>query len=459
MTSKNTVKQCFVYITLPGQTSAVTAARYELANPETNPIGRFVYGRTYLARPDAVEIDPVELRLGAKIEPTTKLNGMYGAIRDASPDYWGRLIIERAKRVAHLDEMDYLLESSDARAGALSFGHNNTPPAPDRSFNTILDLEELQEAALAILEGKKKADKATAEHARRLLLAGTAMGGVRPKAVIEDDEGLWIAKFNRPEDRWDNAKVEHTMLQLAKASGIAAAHSRVETIGNRNVLLVKRFDREKAKEGYLRARMISALTLLRSEDTMEARSRGEWSYLALVETLRRVSSDPKRDAKELFRRMCFNAAATNIDDHARNHAVIAMDRQWKLSPAYDLTPTPAVGMERFLQMIAGDQGTRATAENLLSQAARFLLAPAEAQAIVDEVSKCVRTQWYAIARKEQVTEADCELIRPAFENEGFSFETQPAPKKRALRKAKAKPVKNAEATPTTPTKQRGRTRS
>ena len=187
----------------------------------------------------------------------------------------------------------------------MSFGHNNTPPAPDRNFNTILDLDELQEAALAVLEDKKKGDEAIAEQARRLLLVGTAMGGARPKAVIEDDEGLWIAKFNRPEDGWDNAKVERTMLQLAKASGIAAAHSRVETIGNRNVLLVKRFDREKVKEGYLRARMISALTLLRSEDTMEARSRGEWSYLALVETLRRVSSNPKRDAKELFRRMCF----------------------------------------------------------------------------------------------------------------------------------------------------------
>ena len=129
MTSKNTVKQCFVYITLPGQTDAVTAAKYELSNPETNPVGRLVYGKSYLARSDAMEIDPVELRLGAKIEPTTKFNGLYGAIRDASPDYWGRLIIERAKRVAKLDEMDYLLEySSDARAGALSFGHNNTPP-------------------------------------------------------------------------------------------------------------------------------------------------------------------------------------------------------------------------------------------------------------------------------------------------------------------------------------------
>ena len=154
--------------------------------------------------------------------------------------------------------------------------------------------------ALEVIEDKGKMTNAKAEQARRLLLVGTAMGGARPKAVVEDAEGLWIAKFNRPDDRWDSAKVEHMMLQLARACGIAAAHSRVTTIGHRNVLLVKRFDREKVEAGYLRARMVSALTLLRSGDSMEARGRGEWSYLGFVEALRRVSSDAKRDARELF---------------------------------------------------------------------------------------------------------------------------------------------------------------
>src|SRR5262245_49525031 len=116
-TSKNTKKECFVYITLPRQTETVTAAKYELSNPETNPVGNFFYGRSYLARTDAVEIDPLELKFGTTIEATAKLNGMYGALRDASPDYWGRLVIQRALGVASLDEMDYLLQSSDARAG------------------------------------------------------------------------------------------------------------------------------------------------------------------------------------------------------------------------------------------------------------------------------------------------------------------------------------------------------
>jgi serine/threonine-protein kinase HipA len=218
--------------------------------------------------------------------------------------------------------------------------------------------------------------------------------------------------------------------------------ARLVAVGNCNVILVKRFDRTKLSEDYTRARMISALTLLRSEDTMEARKRGEWSYLALVEELRRVSADPKRDAQELFRRMCFNAAASNLDDHARNHALIAIERDWRLSPAYDLTPSPSVGMERFLQMTAGDQGTRATAENLLSQAHRFMLQRDEAEKIVPEIAGKIRSRWYGVARGEQVTEGDCELIRPAFENEGFNFA------KAAVQKPKPKAKKKKGASRT-----------
>lgn len=448
MTSK-APKQCFVYITLPGQTETVTAAKYELTNRDGVAIGRLVYGKSYLARSDAVELDPVELRFGSTIEPTTKFNGVYGALRDASPDYWGRLIIERAQDAAKLDEMDYLLNSSNARAGALSFGLNNAPPGPDRKFNTILDLEGLQEDALAILESNdqsKRTNDAKMEQARRLLLFGTAMGGARPKAIVEHENALWVAKFNKPDDRWDSAKVEDAMLHLARACGIASAHSQVVSVGNRNVLLVKRFDRKKLGKDYLRARMISALTLLRSEDTLEARARGEWSYLGLVEALRRVSADPKRDARELFKRMCFNAAASNLDDHARNHAIIAMEHEWRLSPAYDLTPSPQVATERFLQMTAGSQGTRASAENLLSQANRFLLEPDEAATIVAEVSTVVRNKWYGIARSVQVTEGDCELIRPAFENPGFDYAKPPAKKKKKTAATRS-PKKSAKKSP------------
>jgi hypothetical protein len=62
--------------------------------------------------------------------------------------------------------------------------------------------------------------------------------------------------------------------------------------------------------------------------------------------------------------MCFNAPISNPDDHPRNHAIIAWDRDWKLSPAYDLTPMSLIGLEwRDLAMMCGDAGRAAAATN------------------------------------------------------------------------------------------------
>jgi len=208
------------------------------------------------------------------------------------------------------------------------------------------------------------------------------------------------------------------MLTLARECGLAVARSRVVDIAGRDVLLVKRFDRERTGQGYLRARMISALTLLRAEDTWQ--SRDKWSYVALAEELRRVCTEPARNAQELFRRMCFNALITNTDDHPRNHALLAWQAHWALSPAYDLTPATPVSLERRdLAMTCGDLGRHANARNLLSQCARFLLAPEAAAVIIDRMEAQVRASWYATAREAGVTEKDCEKIAPAFAYPGF----------------------------------------
>ena len=250
------------------------------------------------------------------------------------------------------------------------------------------------------------------------MVIGTSMGGARPKAVVEDENGLWIAKFNCPDDPWNNARVEHAMLTLARACGLTTADSRMVDVAGRDVLLVKRFDREKAEGGYLRTRMVSALTLLRAEDTYQ--SRDKWSYVLLAEEVRRVCAEPAQNATELFRRMCFNALISNVDDHPRNHAVIAKETDWKLSPAYDLTPAVSISQERRdLAMECGDVGRFANANNLLSQSARFLLKPDEAEAIIDTMEEQVRSAWYATARSAGVSENECERISAAFVYAGF----------------------------------------
>ena len=421
MTSKPAPTGCFVYITLPGATEAVTAARLELTNRGGVPLGRLVYGKSYLARSDAVAIDPVELMLGPRTYETAMMKGVFGALRDASPDSWGRRIIDRHAGKSPLSELDYLLESPDDRAGALSFGLGQKPPAPRRKFNQAIVLGKLQAIADAIVKDEELPADPEVTQAGELLLEGTSMGGARPKAVVEDDEGLWIAKFNRADDKWNYARIEHAMLVLARGCGLTTAESKVISIGARDVLLIKRFDREKTGAGYQRARMVSALTLLKTDDSAQLREK--WSYVLLVEELRRVSAEPKKDAAELFRRMCFNALISNTDDHPRNHAIIAKRRDWRLSPAYDIVPTPQVSLERRdLAMICGDEGRLANATNLLSQAARFLLSSDDAKSIVDAMKERVKGTWYEVARSVGGSEQDCERIARAFAYPGFDLE-------------------------------------
>ena len=420
MISKNPATEFFVYITLPGEVAAVTAGKFVLTKtPRSDPLGRFVYGRSYLDNLQAVPLDPVELKLSTKTYETVQLNGIFGALRDAGPDYWGRRVIDKYAGKPQLGEIDYLLESPDDRAGALGFGLNAAPPAPLRKFNETLDLERLQTLADALVKDEIPNDPA-ASQVQDLLLLGTSMGGARPKAVVQDTDGLWIAKFNRNDDKWNNTRVEHSMLQLARECGITTAESRIEVVGGRDVLLIKRFDRERTAKGYTRARMVSGLTVLRADEVAEKRK--NWSYLLLVEELRRIVAESKKDARELFRRVSFNALISNIDDHPRNHAFLAKEKEWKLSPAYDLTPSVPISQDRRdLAMDCGDMGRFANAKNILSQHARFLLERVEAEKIISDMKTQVEATWYNTVRACGVSERDATTIRDAFVYPGFSM--------------------------------------
>jgi serine/threonine-protein kinase HipA len=415
------MRECFVYIVPPAQSAFVPAARFEWRPDQGRlPLGRLVYGRRYLERRDAVPLDPLELPLTSGVYETRNLGGVFGALRDAAPDYWGRRVIQRHVNVDLL-EIDYLLQSPDDRAGALGFGLNVQPPAPKREFNQTVALAKLQAMADAILADEEHTPiDPIAARLEELLLIGTSMGGARPKTVVEADGALWVAKFNCATDRWNNARVEHAMLRLADACGLRVATSRIEPIGDRDVLLVKRFDRAAGEGGYRRARMLSGLTLLRAGDTI--RDRDRWSYPLLAEQLRRLVARPTEDAQELFRRMAFNALISNSDDHPRNHAFIALAEDWHLSPAYDLTPTAPPSLERRdLALACGDQGRRANADNLLSQCGRFLLPREAAAKLLDDMQAQVRARWYEVARREGVGERDCERIAGAFAYPGFRY--------------------------------------
>ena len=410
-------RECYVYVVPPGETEFVTAGRFRVApTPAGASLGKFIYGRSYLRRDNAVELDPVELRLKTGEFETALMGGFFGAVRDAMPDAWGRRVIERHLQAGQLAEFDYLLRAPDDRVGALGFGLSREPPSAKPGFNRPLDLERLQRAAAAIIADVPEQSAPSLDlTVRDLLLAGaTSMGGARPKAVVEDGDALWVAKFAREDDSWSHPKVEHGLLQLAKLCGLNAAGSKLASVAGRDLLLVRRFDRDDAAAGsYFRHRMASALTLLRAEDA--AANRRNWSYLMLADEIRRISASPQADLRELFARMCFNAAVSNLDDHPRNHAVLAKGRNWRLSPAYDLTPSPVISQERRdLAMACGLQGRLASKGNLLSGHGRFLLSREAAERMFADIIRTVRSEWRTIMERVGVSDRDRTRIAGAF---------------------------------------------
>jgi serine/threonine-protein kinase HipA len=415
-------REAYVYIQLPSTLEPVPAALLRVQTlPDGAQIGRFRYGDRYLERPGAVALDPFQLPLAKTVYEFTQLKGIPGALRDASPDAWGRRVIEHRlhSSAASLHEVDYLLHGPQDGAGYLSFGLSAQPPAPKRLYNRTQQLSELIAAAQAIEAGMPVAAQVLEQ-----LDPGTSMGGARPKATIEDAHSLWLGKFPSKDDRFNMQRVEFATLDLARRCGLNVAQARLQAVADVDVLMLQRFDRQYvddgAGKGYLRFGLVSGLTVLDCDDSYVDRAR--WSYPLLADNLRRWSDKPLADCAELFKRMVFNAAVTNNDDHPRNHALLHRPKGWRLSPAYDLVPTPVQSLERRdLALTVGQHGRTASIYNLLSQAGRFGLSDEEARKEIDTIVAVVR-QWRECFFACGVSARDVEHIAPAMLPECFFFE-------------------------------------
>ena len=413
--------EAYVYIQLPGTLDTVPAALLRVQTlPDGTQIGRFRYGDRYLQRQEAVALDPFQLPLDRIVYEFTQLKGIPGAVRDAGPDAWGRRVIEHKleRGAGDLQEIDYLLHGPQDGAGYLSFGLKAEPPAPKRQYNRTHQLAELIAATQAIAEGRP-----VAAHMLEQLDPGTSMGGARPKATIEDAQCLWLGKFPAKDDRFNLQRIEFATLDLARRCGLNVTQARLQTAGDADVLMLQRFDRDYTDKGYLRFGLVSGLTVLDCGDSHLDRER--WSYPLLADNLRRWSDKPEADCAELFRRMVFNAAVTNNDDHPRNHALLRRQKGWRLSPAYDLVPAPAVGLERRdLALAVGHYGRTASIYNLVSQAGRFGLSAEDARSEIDRLVDVLR-QWRETFFACGVSAQDVNTITPAILPECFFFERRP----------------------------------
>jgi serine/threonine-protein kinase HipA len=385
---------------------------------------RFHYDKTWLTQQDiAFAIDP-QLTLDAGPFFPKPEAGNFGVFLDSSPDRWGQTLMRRREALQAKDERrvartlyswDFLLGVQDiTRQGALRFRFadsetflaNEALAAPP-----VTSLAEL--AAIAKELTRKHIDNL--DQLRRwlavLVAPGASLGGARPKANFCDKTGaLWIAKFPAADDDRDIGAWEGVTWWLARQAGIDMPPAKLERLGQgeHHTFCVQRFDRTTAdgeKPGR-RHFYASAMTLL-GKDVSEGTS-----YLELAEFLaRRGDSDHiHADLEQLFRRVVFNVAVGNRDDHLRNHGFILGKRGWRLSPAFDVNPS----VDKATHVLnIDDIDNRPSLETVLATAAFYRLAQNQASVIIDKIVAVVAT-WQSVARRAKIAAADIELSASAF---------------------------------------------
>jgi serine/threonine-protein kinase HipA len=393
-----TSRKLAVFAYLPDETAAVPTGLLTLEEEGATQKGAaFVYGLRYLERANALELDPVSLSLqnkdavrGVELHPVPGL-ALFGAIRDAAPDAWGRRVIEARRKVPlnSLPESEYLLAAGSNRVGALDVRTGLDVGETHGELGDVRKLDYFLEAAHRIEEGLPVPARLDA-----FFDAGSALGGARPKATVADAQGkLWLAKFPSRTDSYDVPLIEAATLKLAGAAGLTIPQVDIVKLAPRwHVMLIERFDRVGIVGAMTRRHFISALTLVGCPEQDSPLK----NYADIADALRRYGAAPSlaADLEELFARMVFNILVTNDDDHLRNHGLLWAPeaRGWVLSPLYDVVPRPTHASERFLHLGIGPQGRLATLTNAMGWAARFGLTHDKALAMVDKVWRVVR-EW------------------------------------------------------------------
>ncbi|CAN5167855.1 type II toxin-antitoxin system HipA family toxin [soil metagenome] len=397
--------ETIVFVYLAG--AAVPAGRLVMVDEPRARFSTFTYGRRYLERPDRIPIDPVQLPLpepGRDVEIRTQEDfALFNGIRDAAPDGWGQYLMYKAMGDRLPTDADLILASGDHRVGALAFGPTPQRPmrftpwgdgdAPGEQF----DLGALAEA----VERVQYVDGLNPD-LRTLLMAGSSIGGARPKAVTEIDGQAWIAKFPSRSDTYPECRIELATMRLAAECGLDVPHLDFTSILGRDIYLIRRFDRQRTGDRLERTAFASGLTMLGAHEA----DRGRFGYQDLADALRRYGADPRRDLRELWRRMLFNVLVTNDDDHLRNHGFLLGAAGWRLSPLYDVVPKPQVGHERTLVLRVGPQGRAATVANAVAGAAAFHLTREDAESEAAAMAAKVWNRWDALYAEAGVSKAD-----------------------------------------------------
>lgn len=377
----------------------------------------FEYDTDWLKRTRlSLTLDPDLMPYSGRQYPTCK--NIFGLFADASPDRWGRILMNKRERIlaekegrkpSKLHDSDYLLGVYDeTRMGGIRFKSDPEGPFLSNDKETAAPpwatLRTLEEASRNFENDETGLSE---KWLNQLIKPGSSLGGARPKATVVDTRNqLWIAKFPSKNDENDTGAWEMVAHDMAALCGLNVPEAKLEkfsTLGS--TFLIKRFDRIGSK----RVHFASVMTLLGKTDGASADDGS--SYLDIVAFIKSYGAQPKNDLIELWKRIVFNMAVTNTDDHLRNHAFILTDKGWILSPLYDVNPVP-YGDELSLNVDAEDNSI--SIELAVQTAVRFGISKSDAETYVENILKIVRDNWEKLAIEYGLTRRQIEEMRPAF---------------------------------------------
>ncbi len=373
----------------------------------------FDYEPDWIATPAAFPIDPaLPLFEGEQYPPA-----LPGVFADVAPDRWGRLLLERREALEarreerpprRLDDWDFLVGVSDrTRMGALLLGREGDGAFLDDKPLAVPPsacLRELEHWARELEQGLP-AEMAEEERWIAMLIApGSSLGGARPKASFEEDDGtLWIAKFPSREDRHDVGGWERVLALLAAEAGISTPETRAVRLGSPHLTFcTKRFDRDAAG----RRLYASAMTLTGHRDSEDA------SYLDVAQAIVNFGDPAAIDADlaQLFRRVVFNVLTGNRDDHLRNHGFLRTAGGWRLAPAFDVNPS----LRKLDHTLALDDSIRIPDLDVVREtAALYRLSSAEAEELIAQVDGAV-SAWADVARTVGLPDEEVRLFAGVF---------------------------------------------
>ncbi len=406
-------QKTYVYVELDGDLHNVGQLWTRLTREKEG--ASFQYERNWLTHPERFALEPALMLTDGAYHTDINRN-MFGAIGDSAPDRWGRILMRRAAaRLARissteprtLTEVDYLLGVYDeSRQGALRFCKTIGGPFYQLSDVTaippLIALPKLLAATENLLD-----DRESEEDLRILLAPGSSLGGARPKASVRDRDGqLAMAKFPRRDDEYSTVLWEATSLSLAAKAGLKVSQWRLESIINKPILIIRRFDRNFTK----RIPFLSAMSMMGAKDNEQH------SYLEMVDAIRQYGAFPKEDIIDLWKRMLFTVLISNTDDHLRNHGFLyERFKGWRLSPMYDVNPTPIEIKPRILSTTIDLYDGTASLDLALSVADEFGLTQKEAKKIAKEMGKAVGG-WKEEARRFQIPSTEIERMASAFDH-------------------------------------------